>query len=46
MITAGVSSMLVSGIAGKMLRGAGQVAKLGRVALPLWTWWRARRKTA
>lgn len=46
MIMAGVSSMLVSGIAGKMLRGAGQVAKLGRVALPLWSWWKTRRRPA
>ena len=43
LITAGVSSVLVSGLAGKLLRGAGQVAALSRVALPLWSWWKSRR---
>jgi len=44
MITAGVSSLLVSGLAGKIFRGARQVSKIARVALPIWAWWRARRK--
>jgi hypothetical protein len=42
MITAGVSSFLVSGLAGKLLQGAGQVVSLSRVALPLWTWLKKR----
>ncbi|MGH7794049.1 MAG: hypothetical protein ACREQ2_03980 [Candidatus Binatia bacterium] len=46
MITVGVSSLLVSGLAGKIFRGASQVLKVGRVALPLWAWWRKRRKSS
>jgi hypothetical protein len=42
-VTAGVSSVLVSGFAGKLLRGAGQIIALSRMALPLWSWW-AKRK--
>ena len=42
LITAGVSSVLVSGLAGKLLQGAGQVVSLSRVALPLWSWWKKR----
>jgi hypothetical protein len=45
MITAGISSVLVSGLAGKLLRGAGQVVSLSRLALPLWSWWKERRKS-
>ena len=43
MITAGVSSVLVSGIAGKLLQGAGQIVSLSRMALPLWSWWKKRK---
>ena len=43
MITAGISSMLVSGLAGKLLRGAGQLVALSRMALPLWSWWVKRK---
>ena len=46
MITAGISTVLVSGLAGKLLRGAGQVVSLSRVALPLWSWWRSRGKAS
>ena len=42
-ITAGISSVLVSGMAGKLLRGAGQAVALSRMALPLWSWWKSRR---
>jgi hypothetical protein len=42
-ITAGISSVLVSGIAGKLLRGAGQAVALSRLALPLWSWWKSRK---
>lgn len=45
MITAGISTVLVSGLAGKLLRGAGQVFSLSRVALPLWSWWRSRKSS-
>jgi hypothetical protein len=43
LITAGISSVLVSGMAGKLLRGAGQAVALSRVALPLWSWWKSRK---
>lgn len=44
LITAGVSSLLVSGLAGKIFRGGRQIARFARVVLPIWAWWRARRK--
>ena len=40
LLTAGVSSLLVSGVAGRLARGASQVFKITRVALPVWVWWR------
>ena len=43
-VTAGLSSLLVSGLAGRLFKGAGQIFRLGRAALPLWAWWRMRRK--
>lgn len=46
MITAGISTVLVSGLAGKLLRGAGQVVSLSRLARPLWSWWRSRGKAS
>jgi hypothetical protein len=45
MIAAGVSSLLVSGYAGRLLKSAGDLVKLWRLALPLWGWWIKRRKT-
>lgn len=44
MIAAGASGVLASGLAGKLLKGAGQALAISRVAIPLWTWWRQRRK--
>jgi hypothetical protein len=46
MIAAGVSSLLVSGYAGRLLKSAGEIVKLWRLALPLWGWWTKRRKTS
>ena len=43
-VTAGLSSLLVSGLAGKLFKGTSQIVRLGRAALPLWAWWRMRRK--
>ena len=43
MITAGLSTMLFSGLGGKLFKGAVQLAALGRVALPLWAWWKNRK---
>ena len=45
MITAGISSVLVSGFAGKLLQGAGQIVSLSRMALSLWAWWSERRRS-
>ena len=44
MIAAGVSSLLVSGYAGRLLKSAGELVKLWRLALPLWGWWTKRRR--
>lgn len=43
-ITAGASSVLVSGLAGKLVKGAGQVFAVSRVAIPLWNWWKSRHR--
>ena len=43
MITAGISTVLASGLAGKLLRGAGQIISVSRMALPLCTWWLKRK---
>ena len=43
-IAAGISSFLVSGYAGKLLKSTGELLKLWRLARPLWNWWRKRRK--
>ena len=45
MIAAGVSSFLVSGYAGRLLKSTGELVKLWRLALPLWAWWTKRRKS-
>lgn len=44
MIAAGFSSLLVSGYAGRLLKSAGDLVKLWRLALPLWGWLTKRRK--
>ena len=44
LIAAGISSFLVSGYAGKLLKSTGELLKLWRLARPLWNWWRKRRK--
>jgi hypothetical protein len=44
MIAAGFSSLLVSGYAGRLLKSAGDVVKLWRLALPLWGWLTKQRK--
>jgi hypothetical protein len=40
---AGISSFLVSGYAGKLLKTSGEIVKVWRLALPLWGWWQKRR---
>jgi hypothetical protein len=42
-IAAGISSFLVSGYAGKLLKTSGEIVKVWRLARPLWRWWRKRR---
>lgn len=46
LLTAGVSSILVSGVAGKLLHGAGQAVAFSRLAAPLWAWLKNRRKSS
>ena len=43
-IAAGISSFLVSGYAGKLLKSSAEVLKLWKLALPIWGWWRGRHK--
>jgi hypothetical protein len=43
-IAAGISSLLVSGYASKLLKSSGDLLRLWRVAWPLWSRWRATRK--
>ena len=44
-IAAGISSFLVSGYAGKLLKSTGELLKLWKLARPIWGWWRQRRKS-
>ena len=44
MIAAGISSFLVSGYGGQVLKSTTQVFKLWHLARPLWSWWQKRRK--
>ena len=42
-VTAGISSLLASGYAGKLLRTAGEGLHLWRLIRPLWLWWKKHR---
>ena len=42
-VAAGLSSFLVSGYAGKLLRSSIEVLQLWKLAQPIWNWWRKRR---
>jgi hypothetical protein len=42
-IAAGISSFLVSGYAGKLLKSSGEILRLWKLARPLWDWWRKRK---
>jgi hypothetical protein len=46
LIAAGISSFLVSGYARRMVKSAGEVLRLWRLILPVWAWWRSRRKAS
>ena len=43
-VAAGLSSFLVSGYAGKALRSTSQLLQLWKLAQPIWSWLRKRRK--
>ena len=43
-IAAGISSFLVSGYGGKLLRSTTELFKLWHLTRPLWSWWQRRRK--
>ena len=44
MIAAGLSTILVSGYARRLLRSVTELFKLWRIVLPIWAWWTRRRK--
>ncbi len=44
LIAAGISSFLVSGYAGKLLKSTGELLKLWKLARPIWGWWQKRSK--
>ena len=43
-IAAGISSFLVSGYAGKLLKTSGEILRVLHLARPLWNWWRKKRE--
>ena len=43
-IAAGISSFLVSGYAGRLLKSTGELLKLWKLARPIWGWWKNKRK--
>jgi hypothetical protein len=45
-VAAGISSLLASGYAGKLLRTAGEGLQLWRLLRPLLSWWKKRRRTS
>ena len=42
-IAAGISSFLVSGYAGKLLKSTGELLRLWKLTKPIWDWWRKRK---
>lgn len=46
LIAAAISSFLVTGYARRVVKSAGEVLKLWRLILPVWAWWRTRRKAS
>ncbi len=42
-VAAGLSSFLVSGYAGKLLKSSIEALQLWKLAQPIWNWWRKRR---
>jgi hypothetical protein len=46
LLTVSASSILVSGLAGKLLHATGQAVAFSRLAVPLWSWLKVRRKAS
>ena len=44
LMTAGISSFVISGLSKKLLRVGRMVLGLRRVILPVWSWWFKRRR--
>lgn len=44
MVAAGISTLLVSGVGRNLIRSAGELLRLWRYVLPIWGWWKARRR--
>ena len=42
-IAAGISSFLVSGYAGRLLKSTGELLQLWKLTKPIWDWWQKRR---
>jgi len=40
---AGLSSFLVSGYAGRLLKSTSEVLQFWKLAQPIWSWWRKRK---
>ena len=46
LVAAGISSFLVTGYARRLVKSAGEVLRLWRLIVPVWAWWRSRRKAS
>ena len=44
LVAAALSSLLVSGYGGKVRRSAATITQLGRVIVPVWSWFSKRRR--
>ena len=44
-IAAGISSFVVSGYAGTLIKSTAEVLKLWKLTRPIWNWWRQKRKS-
>jgi len=44
-LVTGISGLLASGYASRLMRSSGKLYKMGQAILPLWYWWTKRRKS-
>jgi hypothetical protein len=44
-LVTGISGLLASGYAGKLMRSRGKLLRLGQSILPLWYWWHKARRS-